>query len=253
MSDPASYVAGWATLAIYVLAWVISIIRWPRRAVRITVGFGIAVGLVASAELWLRSRLKRDWQSFEELCRTRAGDKVFRTVDGVQGIFRMRARSAADAAGDQFGLEDPYGFAIGDRSDAPNGELLERYRFVETLRAFGAPQSPPYKRHELLGQLGRSERLVEKLESAYGYTWEDLSTREMREKYIAGGRFTIRDLGSNEVLAERTGFVFARHRSGGRDRRFWTNIDNLCPAGAGTPFWIHDFVFSVLRPARPAN
>jgi hypothetical protein len=224
VSDPALYVAGWAVVTLYVLAWAISIVRWPRRALRITMGFGIAVGLVAGAELWLRSLLKRDWDYFEELCRTRAGDRVYRTVDGVEGILRMRPRNdPMEAARDQFGLANPYGFAIGDRADSPGGEFLGRYRFVET---------------------------AQRREALYGYTWEDLSTRDMRERYIAGGRFTVIDLRTNEVLAERTGFIFARHRSGGRDRDFWANLENLCPAGRGVPFWIQDFVFSVLRPAK---
>src|SRR5262249_9791100 len=148
------------------------------------------------------------------------------------------------------GLEDPYGFAIGDRSDAPIDEFLARrehadpevprYRFVETLRGRGVPDLPPYQHYELTTAFARSERLVERRQAAYGYTWEDLSTSDMREKYIAGGRLTIVDLRSGEVMAERTGFVFARHRGGGRDRDFWANIENLCPTGRDVPFWVQD-------------
>jgi hypothetical protein len=43
--------------------------------------------------------------------------------------------------------------------------------------------------------------------SRYGYLTEDISTKEMRDKWIGAGRIKIINLQTNEVLATRTGYI----------------------------------------------
>ncbi len=56
------------------------------------------------------------------LCAKDGGDKIYRTVENVQGVFQMRARvdaitSKPGGLSDQYGMVDPYGWALGDRDD----------------------------------------------------------------------------------------------------------------------------------------
>ena len=37
--------------------------------------------------------VRGDWEYYQELCRTQAGDKIYRTVDNVEGIFQMKPRN----------------------------------------------------------------------------------------------------------------------------------------------------------------
>ena len=48
---------------------------------------------------------------------------------------------------------------------------------------------------------------VDDLQSKYGMTWSDISTKEDREKWIAGGLLQVIELVSGAVVAERRGYM----------------------------------------------
>ena len=66
----------------------------------------------------------------------------------------------------------------------------------------------------------------------YGVTYDDISTREEREPWIAGSSLKVIDLQTNEVMAERIGYMMDRGQgdtSGGRSP--WRLAANAaCPA-----------------------
>ena len=282
-----SEILAYVLSGIYGITWLISVwsVRkaksWPKSGIWVTGVFLLPVILVFGMRWREEAVTDQDWRYFQELCRAEAGDRILMTVNNVEGIFQMRPResnnttrlkSAATSHGanDQFGLVDPYGFAAGDDQDIHEAFLgrvdsytlsTPRYLFVETLRTYDAPNAAPYRRYELTrhtkkgsgGQEGVQEfevtqRLVDKLQSTYGYTWEDLSTREMRERWIAKGRILVKDLRTGEVLAERTGFVFAKHRNWTADLYPGVNADNRCPGQDLRSKDVQSFIFHVLKP-----
>jgi hypothetical protein len=225
---------------------------------------------------------ERDFAYFEELCKAQAGDKIYKTVEGVEGIFQMRPREKNSVArstktgfddylADQYGMEDPYGFAIGDQphfhelllDPSPSSKYL-RYGFVETPQDHSSKTEPLYRYFAAVStgfankygdqnvpQVRIEEKSTGTRQSRYGYTWQDISTRDMRDKWIAGGKITIIDLRTNDVLAERTGFVFARHRNGELDKYPWGGSphSSICPSDKDGFLPLIQFIQLVLRPA----
>lgn len=62
-------------------------------------------------------------------------------------------------------------------------------------------------------------QLIERPSARYGLTWDEISTRDDREQWVAGGVLNVIDLQSNEVIAERRGYMWdygMGSRSGGR-------------------------------------
>lgn len=250
-------------------------IRWKRKRAALIAGvifFGgpIAAYLyVALREELAASNFDADVAYVKELCAKQGGDKIYRTVDNVEGVFQMKARNP-DPEGqwrDQYGMVDPWGMAMGD-PDSPT-LLATRgrgYWFFEQQPGFGKPEGPPYRRNYLsqTGQLRRDTHpgadfkddpalatktiVVSMLRSRYGYYIEDLSTKEMRSRWIAGGRIKIVDLHTHEVLAERTGYF----RAIGRDAKYyWSGASafqnqRICPHDSS----LHGFLFAVLKPVQ---
>jgi hypothetical protein len=65
----------------------------------------------------------------------------------------------------------------------------------------------------------------------YGVTYDDISTREERDYWIAGSSLKVIDLHTNEVMAERIGYMMDRgqgNRGGGRSP-WLLAADNACP------------------------
>jgi hypothetical protein len=196
------------------------------------------------------------------LCAIDGGDKIYKTVDNVQGIFQMRARkpnsyrhadgSFYNAMADQYGMEDPYGVAQEDHDDMrnyvgwssihPDAPPIGKqgYWFIEQQPEYGSPKDSEYRRNYLAilekpeawqVEASKGSPLYEvkkfrvsQLKSRYGYFTEDLTTKEMRNHWIGAGRIKIIDLQTNEVLAERKGYFRADgdHLPADADR--WTAV-----------------------------
>ena len=176
---------------------------------------------------------------FEMRCKS-AGEKIYQTVKGVEGIFIMKPRVVPDESHyqDQFGLWDPYGTS---KTEARHPSIIflhtykeiaestrtrpvvYGYRFIETLNPEHAKDKtkPQFVRYAY--QRDGNDQIVRKddswktpveesrfeveLKSQYGYTWDDISTKEDREKWIAGGRLQIVELATAKVIAERIGYM----------------------------------------------
>jgi len=246
-------------------------IRWNRRRAALIAGailFGgpIAAYLyVALHEDLAASNFEADVAYVKELCAKHGGEKIYKTVDNVEGVFQMKARNP-DPEGqwrDQYGMVDPWGMAQGDRhSPAFLSTRGRGYWFFEQQPGYGKPEGPPYRRNYLspTGQLRRDTHPgadfkddpalttktieVTKLRSRYGYYIEDLSTKEMRSRWIAGGRIKVIDLQTKEVLAEQVGYFRAM---GSASKMKWAGIHgtaHFCPHGRS----LDQFLMDVLKP-----
>jgi hypothetical protein len=222
---------------------------------------------------------------FETRCKS-AGEKITRSVESVDGIVWMKWRDKynVDDDYDQFKLSDPYGrdcnaercieqllrATTGSELDPENKQHARiGYRFVETIE----PQSQELRRYarQLYREKDRdpkyapwainSEIVFEqaaKRTARYGVAWDDISTREDREHWIAGGSIKVIDLQNNEVIAERVGYMMDR-ALGNRDgaRSPWQAAPaDACPAfktsPGGGPYMsnrANDFIFKVLQPS----
>lgn len=205
---------------------------------------------------------------FEERCKN-AGEKNTKIIENVEGVMWMKWRTGDVNEGNQFKLDDPYGsdcseddciknllrvskgahlnpeeaarHATGYKfidSINPHNDQLYRYTGVmipastwtqEKLETYYAKQGRPIDPSSYIFAIER-EKITEST-ARYGITWDDISTHEDRENWIAGGSLKIIDLSNNEVIAEKIGYMMdAGQGSGGGFRSPWfMAFRNACP------------------------
>ena len=208
------------------------------RALPVALVFGFLPGLGGWNAYKARSRLNESMALFQERCKA-AGEKVSRIVENVDGIVWMKWRepySNADNFADQFKLNDPYGRDCGvedcilrllratkGRELDPKRELPyhSAYQFVETrdprdgliyrytLR-LDRPFDHDRKWLETLIKPELDREVISQTTARYAISWDDLSTRKDREHWIAGSSLKVIDQQSNEVIAERVGYMIDR-------------------------------------------
>jgi hypothetical protein len=229
---------------------------------------------------------------FAERCK-KAGEFIHRTAENVEGVFLMKIRPKEINYGDQYKLDDPYGRDFGGdayvrsflrgffeanykKPDIPrlNSPPHLAYRYVEALdpkdgkryRYTGSIKEVTHTTSILLGGDGKTtfktkDFVLDKLPAPgdmprYGVTYDDISTREERDYWIAGNSLKVIDLQTNDVMAERIGYMMDRgqgNRSGGRSPWLFA-ADNACPEFAprhgstAQPLQTENFVEKVLKP-----
>ena len=181
---------------------------------------------------------------FEMHCKS-AGEKINRTVENVDGIVWMKWRPKGVNLSDQFELDDPYGkdcsgdecigrllrVTKGAELNPEDAKLYSKgFRFVETtdprdgmkyryigvikvIRQRTPDQIEQYKKNtgrnpgpDVYG-FGLERESIQQFTARYGVTWDDISTREDREKWVAGSSLKAIDLKTNEIMAERVGYL----------------------------------------------
>lgn len=171
-------------------------------------------------------------------------EKINRTVENVDGIVWLKWRPMNLNSG-QFEPDDPYGkdcsgddcikrmlrVTQGVELNPVEAKQYEKgYRFVESVdpsdgrkyRYVGVIKMHPRwteqavaREKELTGKdidssayvFAMERRPVEQFTARYGITWDDISTHEDRELWIAAGLLKAIDLQTNEVVAERIGYI----------------------------------------------
>lgn len=171
---------------------------------------------------------------FDHLCKTEAGEFIYKTVENVEGIYQMRPRESAKndyLLEHLYAMEDPYGLAVGVR-DSPQDYFVQpaigKYQYLEIPlpRPSMTEESLKYRRYyrdekshpgsqfptAIDGQFVQVPYIVAMadvptLQSRYGYTWRGITRSHDRELGIAGGELIILELQTHEVLAVRRSFV----------------------------------------------
>ena len=213
------------------------------------------------------AKLRAAKERFEMRCRS-SGEKVARTVDNVEGILLMNARPKKSHTGGQFVLDDPYGRNCVGEEDCI-GIYLFDYKMVRSEAGSGLVPSTPriYTYVDVDDASGQRVRYMKESPRAplrkalptppapsYGVMWEDISTREDREHWIAGGTLKVIDLTTNEVIAERKGYLLDSGQGDIRGERSpwdWARTySTSCP-----PVAEHNqaFVSRVLKPKKGGN
>jgi len=221
-----------------------------------------------------RARLATAEAMFAERCK-KSGEFIHRTAENVEGIFLMKLRPNDLNYGDQYKLDDPYGRDVGGDGFMinfllgrdPRGSIVEKgqvkngYRYVEALdpkddkryrytgsrKAVGKQDATaPNTRVELQRNpnydLNIYAFVLDRVPAPgvmprYGVTYDDISTREERDYWIAGSSLKVIDLQTNEVMAERIGYMLDRGQGDrGSGRSPWLfAADNACPPFPSTP------------------
>jgi len=213
-------------------------------------------------------------QYFEHLCKTEAGEFIYKTVENVEGLYMMRPRKEASdyELEHLYALEDPYGHTNGE---ATMGEYdyvsPNRYSYLERpirlprsiqsanrSNASEASLQKPKGYERFSGYDARHlesmhKESVERFTSRYGFTWRGISRPHDRELGIAGGELIVLDLNTNEVLGVRRGYLRT-----GSFRNTLTNVSWLtgqtCPTygyrnGRNKDFdFSYWFIGKVLKP-----
>lgn len=173
-------------------------------------------------------------QYFDHLCKTEAGEFIYKTVENVDGLYMMRPRmEATDYELEHlYALEDPYGQVLSE-SELPQDEYIQpamgKYEFLELQLIIPPAQAgttKKYKRYyrDANAHLNRrfqtaingqgvfvpyivAETNAQTIRSRYGYTWRGISRPHDREFGITGGELIVLDLQTQEVMAVRRGFL----------------------------------------------
>jgi hypothetical protein len=205
----------------------------------------------------VKARYEKAKALFDERCKT-AGEKIYRTVDGVEGVFLMNLRNESINFSDQYQQNDPYGYSgtgddyiklfIRGRSTVPTtiGKIVDSKNIV-TYKYAEAPSTDgkgfvryttitPKEDSERIsrnggGTVSIAKTIVSQRSAKFGIAWSDISTKQDRDYWIAGSSLKIIDLANNEVIAERIGYMFDKglgNTAGGRSPWAFAR-DNACP------------------------
>ena len=194
---------------------------------------------------------------FDHLCKTEAGEFIYKTVENVEGLYMMRAREPVndDKLQHLYALEDPYAYSDIE-TDAPQKLFINppwwRYKFFEIRKAEppgGLKSATQYLRYSGYVQDKSPMKLeeVSALKSRYGYTWRGIKRPHDRELGIVGGELIVMDVPSNEVLAVRRGFI----RSGDVRNNLtgvWWLGGHVCPTYKHANAYTYEFLSKVLKP-----
>ena len=180
---------------------------------------------------------------FDERCKT-AGEKIYRTVDGVEGVFLMKMRYDHFNLSNQYELDDPYGSDhYGDAYPASmlwgkggqTGDANYEWFGYKSVVSKSASDSSLIKYSLGPRQNDGSPKILKSTAAVapqFGIAYDDLSSREDRDSWIAGSKLQIVDTKTGEVLAERIGWMFDSalgNTSGGRSPWAYAAY-NACPA-----------------------
>lgn len=247
-----------------------------------------------------RERLAVAEAQFKKRCET-AGEFIYKTVPDVKGVVWMKWRPRGLNFGDQFKFDDPYGQDCSEeeclqgllRSTfvTPNRDMnkptlpLNGYEFVETTdprdmrmyrytagvkalrkrtpaeRALATRNNGGADPGEYVFGFSVQREAISAYSVRYGITWDDISTREDRENWIAGGAVSIVDTHTGEIIAKRVGYMMDRglgntagFRSPWSDGRS-NKCGNLADANVnrGAAREAAEFAFKVVRPIQGAT
>jgi len=214
-------------------------------------------------------------QYFEHLCKTEAGEFIYKTVDNVEGFYFMRPpnRPTDDDLKDRYKLEDPYterfyqlrADKLPDRPAQFINPPFNLYKYVEEPRrnvSWQAHLTTPYIRaqgYEFDSKAWKviSEMKVEGIDSPtsrYGYIWRGLKRKQDREHAIAGSELIVLDLRNKEVMALLRNYAISPRVRNTPDGIWWLNALS-CPQFPRTyqdnlGQQIYQFVSKVLKPVQ---
>lgn len=240
---------------------------------------------------WLPGTPRVAVQYFNHLCKTEAGEWIFKKVQNVEGLYfaRPQGMPSDDLLKDPYGPEAPWiqrHYQIrGGSLDSDGQQFVSppstNYRYVEQPRRdvkWQAGISEPYIRlhgytREALpvpGVFGKAyDRAdwytyrdktpmradgIAKPAARYGYTWRGLKRAKDREHGIAGGELIIYDTQTKEILGARRTFQLTGKNPRGPGDALWLVSPTCANAFDNLRFnTIAEFAGRVLNTIEPSS
>jgi hypothetical protein len=157
---------------------------------------------------------------FAERCKT-AGEKIYRTVEGVGGLLLTALRPDRISNASQYDADDQYGYNVGGEDYVRyyligSRDLTSQYRFIEAPTESGKIRfTMPLDAETSYrywtkggGELPIEAEIVDSFSARYSVEWMDISGKDDRANWIAVGLLRIKDRETDEILGERTGYLF---------------------------------------------
>lgn len=230
-------------------------------------GFLPAKAMIEQAQ---RNAYAREaWAYFKKLCDDKSGEKIYKTYTGVKSVLVVKPLPPATEKDlfDQFWYGDPYSDATPHEKRAESaasilaspyspvsyGQAGRGFDFVETRNPTKEGESQTIvKYYYPKGATKSASETVDHAGSRFGISWEDISTPEDRNYWVAGSRLRVIDLTDNSIVAERIGyFIEAGFGSKGGQRRPWLasrGPNTTCPPVRSSDFENRFFILKVLKP-----
>ena len=198
---------------------------------------------------------------FDHLCKTEAGEFIFKTVDGVNGFYFMRPpkRPTDDDLKDRYKLEAPEierTFQLLKATPQARAAIFvdppwANFEFVEE-----PVRGPDVERYtHAFGRVqGRSQMRVttsETRQSGYGVVWRGIKRKNDRKFAIAGSEWIVIELQTHHVLAVQRDFARTGFNRNTREGIWWLNASH-CPqvkSRSTLSRRFYEFVSQVLHPA----
>lgn len=201
---------------------------------------------------------------FEHLCKTEAGEFIYKTVENVEGVYMIRPREhASDYIQEHlYAMEDPYGYTDWEARD-PQTIFVDPpwrvYSYFETPVPPSTTSKVPRARYRRYSSYVQDkspmvEEYVPDLRSQHGYVWRGIPRPHDREMGIAGGELIVLDLQTKEVLGVRRGFTRSGDVRNNLTGIWWLSAQ-VCPTlrsdkrsqkDGDFTYW---FVSKILKPA----
>jgi len=191
-------------------------------------------------------------QYFDHLCKTEAGEFIFKTVVNVEGLYMMRPRKEATdyELEHLYALEDPYGHENWEATHPAKIFVGPKTYSVFEIPLDGAGSN--YLRYSGFDDRNPMSMKVEKvstLQSRFGYTWRGITRPHDRELGIAGSELIILDLQDKDVLAVRRAYIWSgdvRNKLTG----IWWMGGHVCSANSTRLYRTNEFIERVLKPSQ---
>jgi len=206
---------------------------------------------------------------FKQLCEKEAGEWVFKTAEGVEGLFQGRNLNTDTPSAGYTDLIISYKEAgyisTKDMQDSLVQPYHGRYNYLERLRDWnevGEPYVRFFRGAEVPGhpkegtQKNRvpvyvpyivNREQTDTLKSRYGFTWRQVVDKDATENGIVGSELIIFDRTTKDVLAFKRSFVRVWPRPDSR----YTRLTNRAVCHPGS--YSTSFIQQVLIPINPAE
>lgn len=193
---------------------------------------------------------------FQHLCKTEAGEFIFRRIEGVEGFYFARPvhRPTDDELLHSYRLEAPEiqrSFQQFPSKPEARAERLvsppwRKYLFVEepTLQGSGFYRLSGFKQ----GVNPMQRELVDKLRSRYAITWRGVHRHRDRESGIGGSEWVVYEIDTRSVLAVFRNFAYSGHTRNTKDGIWWLNARNCTQDRSVSSMRFYDLYAKVLQP-----
>ena len=212
--------------------------------------FGPSKEEIQAQEEWDR-KYKEAEAVFNEQCKT-AGEKIYRTVDNVEGIMLLKVIPEDNVSRDTQ-TRDPMwagaalnaGTGEGFISHFLNPMNKKGYAYVDVLQPDQSVirytgESSPFT------QSGNPRK-----PARYAVTFENNVDPKLRRHWVAGATIRIIDRQTDEVIAEKITYAFEKGLGGTGGARMPWAFAVSCENKEIFPSKLSNFVFDVLKPYQP--